>query len=121
MNMLKNRICIGALCLALAGCSGHQAAPVPNSGKTLSHAKPVNPFVVQTGKTPVQWTQFAWGDTNLPHQFDTVVAGKDKNVWYTDYNGHALIQMKMTGGTHVYPLVYNGSTNYYPSGMAVGK
>jgi streptogramin lyase len=122
MNMRKDRICIGALCLLLAGCGGHQLMSAPNNGGSSATQNGVSPHVLQTGHVPVQWTQFSWGGTpGLPHQFDTVVSGTDKNVWYTDYNNQALIKITMTGSTHSYPLVYSGSTHYFPSGMAVGS
>src|ERR1700730_13876735 len=122
MNMRIDRICIGALCLLLAGCGGHQLMSASNTGGLSGAQNGVKPHVVQTGHVPVQWTQFTWGGSpGLPHQFDSMVTGTDKNVWYTDYNNQALIKMTMTGSTHSYPLVYSGSTHYFPSGIAGGS
>lgn len=116
--MYKYVLCVGTLCLVLAGCGSHQSAltqnPASRGGST--------PLVVQTGKAPVQWTQFNWGDTLAnPHQYDSVVIGLDHNMWYTDYNGQALIKMGMNGATHAYPLIYNGTTHYFPSSIVMGS
>jgi hypothetical protein len=116
MNMRKSIICIGALALALTACSSHQSMPAPSAGG----AHGLGPNVVQTGKTPVQWTQFKWGSTSTSHQFDAIITGSDKNVWFTDYNGQNLIQMKMSGATKVFPLSYNAGTHFYPGNMTVG-
>src|SRR5579864_8790961 len=122
MKMRKDIVSIGTLCLLLAGCGGRQATPTPNLAGTLSGPGAVKPMVVQTGTTPVQWTQFNWGDTlQNPQQYGAVVTGPDKNVWYTDYNGHALIKITMSGSTHAYPLVYNGTTQFAPSSLTVGS
>lgn len=115
--MRKSTICIGALALALTACSSHQSMP----GMTASAASHnMGPGVVQTGKTPVQWTQFKWGSTSTPSAFDSIVTGSDKNIWYTDYNGQNLIQMKVAGTTKVFPLTYNAGTHFYPGNMTVG-
>ncbi len=119
--MRKSAICIGALALALAACSGHQSMPNPGNNSALTRNHNMGPGVVQTGHTPVQWTQFAWGGAGSTSAFDATVLGSDGNIWYTDYNDHDLIQMKMSGATHVYPLTYNsGSTNFDPGNMVVG-
>src|SRR5450755_2415680 len=116
MKMRKSIICIGALTLALAACSSHQSMPAP----TMGGSKGIGPDVVQTDKTLVQWTQFKWGPTTTPSQFDSIVTGPDKNVWFTDYNGQNLVQMKMAGTTKVFPLTYNAGTHFYPGNMTVG-
>jgi streptogramin lyase len=121
MKMRNNQICIGALCLLLAGCGGHQMMSAPTSGNTLGTQGGVNPHVVQNGHVPVQWTQFAWGPTNNTHQFDNLVTGSDNNIWYTDTTGQNLVKMTMAGATHLYPLTYNTNTHYYATGMTVGK
>lgn len=115
--MKRTIFSVGALCLVLAGCGGHQAI-TPNVAGGPSGAAPK---VVQTGHVPVTWTQFGWGDTlSNPHQFNYTIVGPDKNVWYTDYNGQALIRMNMIGATHAFPLVYNGTTHFVPSSLAAG-
>jgi virginiamycin B lyase len=119
--MRKDLISVAVACIVLAGCGSHQAVPGPTTAGTLSkHGGVGGPDVVQTGKIPVKWTQFAWGGTNLPHQFDGVVAGTDKNMWYTDYNDHALIKMTMAGSPHLFSLVFGGTTNFFPGSIAVG-
>jgi streptogramin lyase len=120
MNMRKYLICVAASCLVLAGCSGHQALPAPGSHSIQPNHQLVNPYVVQTGKIPVQWTQFPWGDTNLPNQVNGIVTGSDKNVWYTDYNGQALIKMQMSGKTTKFALAYGTGTHFYPGNLTVG-
>jgi virginiamycin B lyase len=120
MNMRQYLICIAASCFVLAGCNGRQAAPVPGGG-SLQSGHIIKPDVVQNGHTPVQWTQFPWGDTNLPNQVNGIVTGSDKNVWYTDYNGHALIKMQMTGKTSLFPLTFGTNTNFYPGNLTVGS
>ncbi|HEY5095903.1 MAG TPA: hypothetical protein VII69_12380 [Candidatus Eremiobacteraceae bacterium] len=118
--MRKYLICIAASCFVLAGCSGHQAAPAPGAGNTQSgHA--FKPDVVQNGNSPIFWTQFPWGDTNVANQVNGIVTGSDKNVWYTDYNGHALIKMQMTGHATLFPLTFGTNTNFYPGNLTVGK
>lgn len=118
--MRKYLICVAASCLVLAGCSGHQALPAPGSHSIQPNHQLVNPYVVQTGKIPVQWTQFPWGDTNLPNQVNGIVTGSDKNVWYTDYNGQALIKMQMSGKTTKFALAYGTGTHFYPGNLTVG-
>lgn len=120
--MRKDQICIGALCLLLAGCGGHQMMAAPNAGGLTGTQGGVSPHVVQTGHVPVQWTQFGWGPPNATHQFDTVVTGADKNIWYTDTVGQNLVKMTMAGATHVYALTVSGTgARYYATGMTVGK
>jgi virginiamycin B lyase len=115
MKMRNKLICIGAMCIILAGCGGHQALPSLGGG-TSSH-----PQVVQNGTIPVQWTQFAWGNAvNNPHQIDGMVTGTDKNIWYTDYNGQDLIQITMAGKTKKIALTYGTGTHFYPGSIAVG-
>jgi virginiamycin B lyase len=118
--MRKSAICIGALALALAACSGHQSMPSPTNNAALAHGRNVGPGVVQTGHTPVQWTQFAWGGTSGTNNFNSAVTGSDGNVWYTDYSDNELIQMKMSGATHVFPLNYGSSSHFSPGNVAVG-
>lgn len=114
--MRRDLICIAASCIALAACGGHQAIQSPVLPRTAT------PSVVQTGKVPVNWTQFNWGDAaTTPNQCNSVVTGSDKNVWYTDYNSHSLIKITMTGATKIFNLTTNGSTPFYPCGMVVGK
>src|SRR4029077_12133080 len=121
MIMRKDLISVAAACLVLAGCGSHQAVPGPTTAGALStHGGVGGPDVVQTGKIPVKWTQFAWGSTNFPHQFNGVVTGTDKNMWYTDYNDHALIKMTMAGSPHLFPLVFGGTNNFFPGSIAVG-
>jgi len=114
--MRTSIICIGALTLALTACSSHQSMPAPTSGGLHG----VGPNVVQTGKTPVQWSQFKWGSTSSSSQYDSIVTGSDKNVWLTDINGQNLVQMKMTGATKVFPLTFNGTSRFSPANMTVG-
>jgi virginiamycin B lyase len=113
--MRKEFISAGALVLVLAGCSARHALPTPGGG---SAAKPL---VVQTGKVPVNWTQFVWGDTlNNPVGGVSIVTGPDKNLWYTDYSSAALIRMTMSGSTHAYALKYNGTSPFNPYAITVG-
>lgn len=114
---MKNRIsCIAALALVLGGCASHQSA-IPVAGGTSHVAKPQ---VVQTGKSPIQWTQFKWGGTSNPNQFTQIKTGSDGDMYYTDYNDQDLIRMTMTGATHVFPLTYNSGTHFSPLNMVKG-
>jgi len=115
--MRKDLISVAAACLIVAGCGGHQAmqSPVLPGGVA-------RPEVVQTGKVPVQWTQFNWGDAvQTPNPCNGMVTGADKNIWYTDYGSHSLIKMTMSGATKTFVLTTNGSTAFYPCGIVVGK
>jgi streptogramin lyase len=116
MTMRRHFIVASAMALVLAGCGGHQALPVPlsNGQSSVHHAKPL---VLQTGKSPINWTRFAWGgSTSEATSGDTIVTGPDKNIWYTDYYKPGLVKMTMSGAAHEYLF-----TGFNPTSMTVGS
>jgi streptogramin lyase len=119
MDMRNRIICIGALAVALllGACSTHQSTVTTSPGAASHLAKPQ---VVQTGKSPIQWTQFKWGGASSTSQLDSIATGSDGNMYYTDYNDQDLIRMTMSGGTKVFPLTYNSGTHFYPTNMVKG-
>ncbi|HLJ84729.1 MAG TPA: hypothetical protein VKT51_11190 [Candidatus Eremiobacteraceae bacterium] len=110
--MIKRFALAAAAFVVLAGCGGHQGLTgIP--GHTM--AQGARPGVLQSGKTPVNWTQFKWGGASGPQE-QGIVAGPDGNMWYTDYSDSDLIKMTMSGATHAFPLPSAG-----PIGIAVGS
>jgi streptogramin lyase len=104
----------GCLALLVTGCASRQAAPLPGP----LHAG--SPSVVQTGKQPIQWTQFLWGGSATVDDDTRIITGPDGKMWYSDANGAQIIRMTMTGGKTVFPLSYNGGTKFKPEQMTVG-
>jgi streptogramin lyase len=114
--MLKRFALVAAASIVLTGCGTHQGLtgiPAHASGQGAQ------PHVLQSGKTPVNWTQFKWGGASSPSN-QGIVAGPDGNMWYTDYSDSDLIKMTMGGSTHVYPL-QSGGSQVFPTGIGVGS
>ncbi len=115
-----------AALLFIAGCTGGGTrGPLPSGNNDASsQAIGISPNVVQSGKVPINWTQF----TDPPSGFGTaysVAVGSDKNVWFGNTEG-GLMQVQMSGKMKLVPLtyVYDGtsSTNFVSGyGIAVGK
>jgi streptogramin lyase len=104
----------GCLALLVTGCASHQAVPLPGS----LHAG--SPSVVQTGKQPIQWTQFLWGGSTTVDDDTRIITGPDGRMWYSDANGSQIIRMSMSGARKLFPLSYNGGTLFNPEQMTVG-
>jgi streptogramin lyase len=118
---------IVAALFALAGCGGGSSnrSALPPVGD-LSSARSIGdaPDVAQTGKTPINWTQFAGPASGYSVQY-AVTVGADKNLWYANGQG-GLLQVQMSGKQKLVPLtyVYSGtSSENFDSGygIAVGK
>ncbi len=105
------------VCIALlaAGCASRQTTPLLG----VQHVS--GPSVVQTGKQPVQWTQFHWGGSSTVDDDVTIVTGPDGKMWYSDANGAQIIRMGMSGSRNLFPLSYNGGTLFHPEQMTVGS
>ena len=111
-DMIKRFAFAAAAFVVLAGCGGHQGLTgIPDHAM----AQGARPGVLQSGKTPVNWTQFKWGGANLPQE-QGIVAGPDGNMWYTDYSDSDLIRMSMNGATHAF-----STPGFNPIGIGVGS
>jgi streptogramin lyase len=113
IDMIKRLALATAAALVLTGCGGHQGL---NVVPTHSSDQNALPQVLQSGKTPVNWTQFKWGGASGPSN-QGIVAGPDGNMWYTDYSDSDLIKMTMSGSTHIFAL----PANLGPTGIGVGS
>jgi hypothetical protein len=71
----------------------------------------VNPHVVQTGKLPINWTQFNDPASGFGIAW-TVAVGSDKNIYFGNNQG-GLTQVQMSGKTKNIPMTYvcSGSSN----------
>jgi streptogramin lyase len=127
--MRKAIFLIGTLWLVLAGCSGKQTALTPLTpannpiAQSQEQGHTAKPLVFQSGKIPVQWTQFKWGDTvENPYVYNaiTTVGGV---MWYTDYFSNKLIKMTMAGVATAFHLTCacpTAGTLFYPGSITVG-
>ena len=96
----KSALLTAAMWLILAGCGAKQG--LQSTGMSGPVGGFSYPQVFQTGKTPVNWTQFKWGDTTFgPAQYNDITTAGG-NIWYTDYSGNKLMEygdlFKMTEG-----------------------
>ena len=105
---------LSCMMFALAGCASRQTAPL------LGPPHVASPNVVQTGKAPIQWTQFPWAGSTTVDDDVNIVTGPDGKMWYSDANGAQIIRMSMNGATHLYPLAYGAGTMFHPEQMTVG-
>lgn len=102
----------------IAGCSGARSvAPSPN-GQGVQH------HVIQNGKQPINWTQFADPLSGFGVNY-TAVVGSDKNLYFGNSQG-GLLQVQMSGKMKLIPVQYvcSGSSkcNYTTGyGSTVGK
>jgi len=118
----KSALLTAAMWLILAGCGAKQG--LQSTGMSGPVGGFSYPQVFQTGKTPVNWTQFKWGDTTFgPAQYNDITTAGG-NIWYTDYSGNKLIKMTMSGGATAFHLTCTcptAATLFYPGGITTGK
>lgn len=118
MNIRIAALAVG-VSLLISGCGGARSvAPTPVSPRG------VQPNVLQNGKSPINWTQFADPVSGYGVEW-TAVAGPDKNMWFGN-NAGGLLQVQMTGKTKLVSVQYscNGSQKcgFVPGiGSTVGK
>ncbi|MEO9170965.1 MAG: hypothetical protein ABI282_06145, partial [Candidatus Baltobacteraceae bacterium] len=106
--------------ILLAGCSGSQSGTTPALTPGMPAGGADQPLVLQTGKVPINWTQFNGPLTGFGPSY-AVVVGPDKNMWFSN-NQSGLLKVTMTGTMTPVPLVYvcSGTSNCnYNSGYGI--
>ncbi len=126
MRVVRSRFALVAFLLSAAGCAGGGSHAVSSAiGADSASVPSVSriPQVVQTGKVPINWTQFT--DIAGFSNSYAVAVGPDKNIWLGNSSG-GLMQVQMSGKMKLVPLSYvcsgTSSCNYVSGyGVAIGK
>jgi streptogramin lyase len=79
------------------------------------------PQVAQNGTESLNWKQFTPNTTSKIYR--EIVAGPDKNMWFTDDNAGKLVRMGMTGAVKEFLLTFikNGAHGFAPDSLIVGS
>src|ERR1700694_2026542 len=88
--MRRLTIAVAAIwAIGLWGCSSHQLSSAPgNTGPQLpglvKQGSGLKPWIKQTGKVPITWTQVTLKPPISQYSTD-IVEGADNNQWFIDY------------------------------------
>ena len=114
---------VAMLAVALASCGGlHSLSPSPGNNNVNAMNPEAMPQVLENGVISSHWKRFT--PKTLSGIYRGIVVGSDKNIWFADNNGSALVRLSMTGGFHEFPLRFTegGITySFAPLFVAVGS
>jgi len=99
-----------AVAFSIAGC-GAMRSLVPSSSPAASG---LGPDVIQTGKKPVDWTQFT--PPIAQNRYFGIVAGPDGNMWFTEEVTGDLNRITMQGAVKSFNISSDA-----PNYLAVGR